>query len=342
MTGKKRPAVSTVLGVVVFLLGSAVLLYPEIDSYIAQRSVDRLVSDTLGSKESDAKTGAANAGKRTKEGDPAYEYLSLYNEKVRAGQAGAVNDPWGIGADVSGLESMGLEGDLVGSVRIPRLDETLPLLLNATTDHMAEGAVVVSGTSAPLGGSGDNCVIAAHRGVWHGLRMFRDIEDMEIGDLVSIETPWDSLDYQVSEIRVIKPDEADALKPQPGRDLVTLFTCHPYGYNYQRYIVICERVRTAVEQGAPSGIARLVTQATKPSESQGLVVERWVRVGGLLVLIATASAGVVYFAAQASHALGGRRKARACPSAHERKHAAGERGTPAPQTQRERGVDGRR
>lgn len=293
MANGKRKVASTALGVAVFLLGSAVLLYPEIDSCVAQRSASEMVSDAMGKDARDADAQATEGNGRAKSGDPAYRYLLHYNEKVRNGNGGAINDPWGIGADVSGLEGMGLEEDVIGSITIPRLDETLPLLLNATTDHMAVGATVISGTSAPLGGQGDNCVIAAHRSVWHGLRMFRDIEDMELGDLLTIDTLWDSLTYRVVETKVISSDDADALRPQAGRDLVTLFTCHPYRHNYQRYLVICERVQEGGTQEVPRGIARLVVQAANPSDSPDLVMERWIRVGGLLMMLVMVTAGVV-------------------------------------------------
>ena len=45
----------------------------------------------------------------------------------------------------------------------------------------------------------------------------------------------------VSEIKVIEPNESDEILIQPGRDLVTLLTCHPYGSGGRyRYIVYCE------------------------------------------------------------------------------------------------------
>ena len=296
MAKASRRTASTVLGVVVFLLGSAVLLYPEIDAYIAQKKADELIRDAVTKDVREAEVGTEGNGTvpAGSTDDPVYEYLSTYNEKVRDGQGGAINDPWGIGADVSGLESMGLEADVIGSISIPRLDETLPLLRNATTEHMKVGAAVISGTSAPLGGEGNNCVIAAHRSGWNGLRMFRDIEDLEPGDALTIETPWERLDYSVVETKIIDPSDATALRVQQGRDLVTLFTCHPYPYTYQRYLVICERVQSpSEEQQAPRGVARLISQATRPSKSPELAAERWVRVAGLLVMVAMASAGLV-------------------------------------------------
>ena len=73
--------------------------------------------------------------------------------------------------------------------------------------------------------------------------MFRDIEALEVGDKIYIENFREKLTYQVTEIRIIEPTDIDQLLIQEGKDMVTLVTCHPYGYNYQRYVVFCERVK---------------------------------------------------------------------------------------------------
>ena len=54
---------------------------------------------------------------------------------------------------------------------------------------------------------------------------------------------------------MITPDDIDAVKIVEGQDMLTLFTCHPYTKNYQRYVVYCTRTYDAVygetEQEAP-------------------------------------------------------------------------------------------
>lgn len=73
--------------------------------------------------------------------------------------------------------------------------------------------------------------------------VFRHIELLEIGDVVLITNLWETLRYTVSEIKVIEPDAIDEILIQPGRDLVTLLTCHPYGSGGRyRYVVYCERM----------------------------------------------------------------------------------------------------
>ena len=74
--------------------------------------------------------------------------------------------------------------------------------------------------------------------------MFRNIQRLEPGDQVVIENFREVLTYQVVDTEVIMPSEVDKLLIQPGRDMVTLLTCHPYRSNKQRYVVYCERVET--------------------------------------------------------------------------------------------------
>ena len=83
-----------------------------------------------------------------------------------------------------------------------------------------------------------------------GMPMYRDMESMEPGDLVIIEAPWDTLTYRMVEHRAISYNDLDAVRPVADRALVTLLTCHPYGYNYRRYLVICERVDASVSASA--------------------------------------------------------------------------------------------
>ena len=123
---------------------------------------------------------------------------------------------------------------------IPKMDLELPIYLGATTEHLAGGAAQLSQTSMPIGSENTNCVLAGHRG-WYGALFFRHIELLEIGDEIMITNLWETLTYTVSEIKVIEPNEIDEILIQPGRDLVTLLTCHPYGSGGRyRYVVYCE------------------------------------------------------------------------------------------------------
>lgn len=167
----------------------------------------------------------------------------------------------------------------------------LPLYLGSSEAHMTKGATVVLGSSAPLGEVPSNCVIAAHRG-YGDAPMFRDIEKLSVGDEVSVCTVWESYSYTVTSTKVIAPSDSAAVGVQPGKDLVTLITCHPYGSNAYRYVVECERsdIVTGTVDGAE------VYQSNTESHEKGISlpeVEDYVRILGGVVLVLCALVLVV-------------------------------------------------
>ena len=63
---------------------------------------------------------------------------------------------------------------------------------------------------------------------------------------MNITNLWGTLHYRGGETKIIQPNDIDAIKIQPGRDLITLLTCHPYASGgKQRFLVICERMEEA-------------------------------------------------------------------------------------------------
>lgn len=64
---------------------------------------------------------------------------------------------------------------------------------------------------------------------------------MKLGDVVTLTTIWGTFTYKVVDFEIVLPTDLSAVSIQPGKDLVTLSTCHPYPYNSHRYLVICER-----------------------------------------------------------------------------------------------------
>lgn len=171
-----------------------------------------------------------------------YEAMQQYNESIYANGQSGLTDAWSYQQASFDLTAYGVEDGAMGVISIPKMDVELPIYLGATYDNMAAGAVHLSQTSLPIGGENTNCVIAAHRG-WYGAPFFRYIELLEVGDEVYITNLWETLTYRVSEIKVIKPNDINEILIQPGRDMLTLLTCHPYasGGRY-RYVVYCDRV----------------------------------------------------------------------------------------------------
>lgn len=173
-----------------------------------------------------------------------YAAMEEYNEKIYAEKQRELSDPRAYEAAGIDLSSYGLEDDIIAVLSVPAMELEMPVYLGASYDNMALGAAVLGQTSLPIGGSNTNCVIAGHRG-WNGAAYFLNIDKLRVGDELSITNLWETMDYTVSEIRIIEPNDIDQILIQEGRELLTLMSCHPYasGGRY-RYLVFCERKTT--------------------------------------------------------------------------------------------------
>ncbi|MCD7746559.1 MAG: class C sortase [Lachnospiraceae bacterium] len=212
----------------------------------------------------EAETADNSGGDTNTEADPLtvlYEEMAAYNQNlIENGQQ--LTDAWSYEqtpVDLSALQSISGSGeetdtdsesgtetasddDAIGCIILPAMGVVLPLYIGASTENMAKGATVLSETSMPIGGESTNCVIAGHRG-YSGMPYFREIEKLEIGSFIYIINPWETLHYKVVQIEIIEPDDVDSILIVPGKDLVTLLTCHPYmSHGRYRYVVYCERV----------------------------------------------------------------------------------------------------
>lgn len=233
MTGmvRKRRWPLIALAVILIILGFSVLLYP-------------LYTDWQ--YKNDVKIQKKIFEQKIEDREEELPYEELYQELKRRNEALFLEkqkdlvDPFAYEQPGIDLTAYGLEENIIGFLSIPKMGIELPILLGASKENMRQGAVHLTETSYPIGGMNTNCVIAAHRG-YGKTAMFRDIEELELGDDIYIRNFREILTYKVVEICVIDPTDINKLLIQEGRDLVTLITCHPYRHNYQRYVVFCER-----------------------------------------------------------------------------------------------------
>lgn len=167
-----------------------------------------------------------------------YEAAKAYNESLLDGQD-AMTRPEDVEQFALNPEHYRFYRDVIGTIRIPRMEIELGLYLGANNENMEKGAAILGMTSFPLGESSENTAIAGHRG-WRGAPMFREIQKLQIDDPIYVTTPWRTLTYRVCEIRIVTPEDTSWCEIQRDRTLISLMTCHPYGQNYQRYIVFAE------------------------------------------------------------------------------------------------------
>ena len=242
--GKLRGLLITVM-LLVFLAGLASILYP----YIWGAAVDSSIASTAKAflDREEPELPATTVIIDSVEPEKVKPYPELWEDMVRYNQSIAAQGQSGLSCAYDyqkvsfRLTDYGLPDEIFGVLSIPAIDLEMPIYLGATEKHMADGAAHLSQTSLPIGGMDTNCVIAGHRG-YGGASYFRYLDRLHVGDRVSITNLWETLTYRVCEIRVIDPSDVEEILIQPGRELLTLLTCHPYASGgRQRYVVYCER-----------------------------------------------------------------------------------------------------
>lgn len=234
--------VAIIIACLLVVAGLGLLSYPYVSQWLYNHNATGLMEDfdkqMNQQKENKDSTSQGTAPYLT----DFYSQMQTYNENLfKHGQDG-FKDAWSYQSASFDLSKWGFKENMAGYIDIPRMGVKLPLYLGANEENMKKGAVHLTETSLPMGGENTNCVIAAHRG-YSRAAMFRDIEALQVGDEIYLTNFWETLTYKVVETKVILPNDVKEVMIQPGRDLVTLITCHPYGHDYQRYVVYCERVK---------------------------------------------------------------------------------------------------
>lgn len=224
--------------------GFIVLMFPNIRTMMfkhdSRETIEKFEESSAGEAK---KSGSGHDGEES--GSVPYEKLQkemqAYNKEIYENHQAGLRDAWSYQQNVFDFKSEGIKDDMIGYITIDAMDVKIPLYIGADEENLRVGAAVLSQTSMPVGGENTNCVIAAHRGGYYGAAMFRDIELLKPGDVIGITNLWETLEYEVVKAIVIYPDDIDKVKIFDGEDMVTLVTCHPYGDNYQRYVVYCRR-----------------------------------------------------------------------------------------------------
>ena len=136
------------------------------------------------------------------------------------------------------MSCLNLTGDgMMGYVEIPKINIKIPVFHTTEDEVLQKAAGHLEGSSLPIGGESTHAVISAHRGL-PSATLFTDLDKLKEGDHFLLYILDDILCYEVDKISVVEPDQTESLAVEEGKDLVTLFTCTPYGVNSQRLLLM--------------------------------------------------------------------------------------------------------
>lgn len=249
------------LAVLLFLFGLGVLLYPTIQTaafrQAEQREIRRFqeyraeyraeggtsldassidAPEDIFLTESSEQTEPAETERAFPE---LWEACVAYNTRLVEEQSTSLTAS-GMNNPALVLSDYGWEEDVFAALSIPSAQIETPLYLGASRSNLTKGGVILGQTSLPIGGESTHCVIGGHR-TWNAiLHPFVSLEEVAVGDLVQLTNPWETLSYRVISTRTIYPDDLEQVRIQPGRDLLSIFTCtYP---NTKRVLITCERI----------------------------------------------------------------------------------------------------
>ena len=237
---KRKISISTIILIIVFLVGLSVMLYPAVSDYWNSKTQSHAIAEydeILNNMD-----------------DKQYQKLLSeaedYNERLKS-----LYSPLENYSEIEGYENaLDVTGTgIMGYVTIPEISVELPIY-HGTSDEVLNVAVGhVQGSTLPIGGKSTHSVISAHRGL-PSAKLFSDLDKLAEGDEFTITVLKEVYTYEVEAVYIVLPNEMDKLNIIPGEDHVTLTTCTPYGVNSHRLLVRAKRVETADDTKSVSKI----------------------------------------------------------------------------------------
>lgn len=227
---------STILLVLVFLIGLSLLLYPTFSDWWNSFHQSRAI----------AAYSEQVADIDDNQYDEIWAAAEVYNKSLLETPASFVLTKEEQAAYEQQLD---VGNGVMGYIRIPAIDVTLPIY-HGTDEAVLQVAVGhLEWSSLPVGGESSHCVISGHRGL-PSAKLFTDLDKLYEGDTFSLYILDEVLTYEVDQIRIVEPQELEELTIEAGQDLCTLVTCTPYGVNSHRLLVRGHRIETPEEEAA--------------------------------------------------------------------------------------------
>ena len=219
--------------IAIFIAGLSVFMYPIISNMFAtqahQETLKKYDEDLQDLDESEIEIVRKKAEK--------------HNEKVKDEPIEFI-DPFDNGTEEAGnssyYDALNLS-EAMGRLEIPKINVNIPIYHGSGDDVLSQGVGHMENSSLPIGGTGTHSVLTAHRGL-PTAKLFRDLDELEVGDEFYIDTIGETHAYRVEETQIVLPDETDWLTIEEDKELTTLLTCEPYMINTHRLLVTGKKV----------------------------------------------------------------------------------------------------
>ena len=226
---KRKNSLSTVILILMLLIGLSLLLYPSVADYWNSFTQSQAIINYA----------EQVAHLDTEQYDHIWQDAFAYNASL----VGRRNDY--LLSDEQRSEYnrlLNVAGNgIMGYIEIPKISVNLPIYHGTGSDSLDRGVGHLLGSSLPVGGESTHSILTGHSGM-ASQKMFTDLEQLALGDVFYLRILNETLAYQVREINTVLPYDTSLLGISSGEDLCTLVTCTPYGVNTHRLLVCGSRI----------------------------------------------------------------------------------------------------
>lgn len=274
---------SKYIGVILFVLGLAVFIFPLISKSYYENLYRQEVSAIHQEFEQTSEASQNHADQ------VAYNQQSVRQlDDIEIANVTFTEETPETNTDLS-------DKNTIATMSIPAIDLNYPIYDGATDENLYNGLARVDGTSYPVGGINTNSVIAGHNGL-AGKIYFSDIDELVNGDTIQIQNQQETLTYEVYNTAIIKPDEVSALAIIPGQDTLTLLTCVFLPHGVDRYLVYAKRIDNPEQSQEVQTINQENTQivSVEPTYTND-DLQLWIERYGVLTLILLFSLILAYW-----------------------------------------------
>jgi len=220
---------STIILVLILIIGLSLLLYPSFSDWWNSFHSSRAISSYV----------ETVAGMDDEQYEEIWAAAREYNQSlVERPNSFILSDKQK--KEYEALLNIGGNG-IMGYVNIPSIDVSLPIYHGTEESALQIAIGHLEWTSLPVGGKSSHCVVSGHRGL-PSARLFTDLDKLVVGDLFTFQVLDEVITYEVDQILIVEPHETEDLLIEEGKDYCTLMTCTPYGINTHRLFVRGHRV----------------------------------------------------------------------------------------------------
>ena len=224
-----RKHLSTIVLVILLLIGLSLLLYPTVSDYWNSFHQTRAIAtyaENVAALDNASYDAIWEAARQDNRNLCSRSNSFLLSEEQKAEYESLL--------DISGQGVMGY-------IEIPEIDVSLPIY-HGTEDPVLQVAVGhLEWSSLPVGGESTHCVLSGHRGL-PSAKLFTNLDKLREGDTFLLRVLDEILTYEVDQILIVEPQDTAALEIVEGQDYCTLVTCTPYGINTHRLLVRGHRI----------------------------------------------------------------------------------------------------